>query len=278
MEPETPTEKPTTDTRTEMIAEAEKLSQESEETQETKPEVKESEKPEEDRKPKPEDESDKDDPEAKKPNRYQRQKARAEAAEVLANKNAGERDEAVKYANVFLNRYESLVKEHKELRAKAAKAGLTFSPESDENFSLKQKERERQLYAKWEEQKALDTKKQQEEYAKNNMQEELKEQSRVYAKEAMTVVSKYMNGSSDEEMRKGAAKVLKAYAFACRAGEDMSMDEVAATLFQVTRKKSDEERQLEVNSGAPSTLRPGKSGMVFKDNRSEMLAYAKSHQ
>ncbi|MBL0320572.1 MAG: hypothetical protein IPP74_14950 [Alphaproteobacteria bacterium] len=219
-----------------------------------------------------EEEEEKDTDKPKKPNRYQRLKAQASAAQELAQRNARDLDEAVKIANLYRNRAIALEKRYNEELAKAKQVGYEVPHEAEENFRLKMKLSEQELEQSIRQQ-------QDEARAKSLVESEVQDKAAQFTEQALSLSSGY--GLRGEEAKDFARKVLRGYAIAAEAGEEVTMAEVAQTLAAVSqqRKKASQVRdQLETNSGAPKRINARAGGITpdYPSTRDGMIAYLKS--
>lgn len=245
---------------------------ESEETEEdSDEEVKaDSEKSEEDSEEKDED-GEKKEAASKKPNRYQRLKAQRDHYAAESAKHRADVDEAVRVANIFRSRALALQQRLQEELAKAAKQGYSVSPEAEENFFLKQERQEGELSRQIAEQQRM-------ERAKQEVLAEKQQLSQEFTAEALDLAQRM--GFTGEAQRAEARRILRAYAMAHRAGEDISMQEVASTLSSLSKRQrvaQQERQQFETNAGAPRPLR-GRSGVIpdYPATREGMTAFLKS--
>lgn len=246
--------------------------------------------PEEDPKPVDEDsekdlddeqkEDDKDpeekDDEKKRPNRYQKQKAKIEAQQVLIKKVSSERDDAIKIANTYRNRLLKVVDKY-EKDFKALQAGRSPSDTDHELWSLKAKQQEA-------EELAYMDKKQQEERIKAEIDAARSEQAIDYRVEAFELAKAY--GLKGDESKAFARKVLLYTATEWESGNTKLTLKEAAKEFGLLlrKKKTPEQEQFDVNSSAPSTIRRGGgkppsyeiAGKSEEDQKKTMLAYIAS--
>jgi hypothetical protein len=209
--------------------------------------------------------------EKKKPNRYQKLKAREEAALAQARKHAGESQEALKIANTYRLRYLQAVERLREIQEQAVEAGWEPNPLEDENWTLKQQQRERELQQEFE-------KKQYEESVKQEMIETKQNMAAQFQQEALTLANK--SGFKGDEARQFGSKVLRAYAFAVKAGEDVTMQDVASNLLQVIDKRRSAgmiSAQHRINGSAPKPIKPGHARTATYDATPEgMESFLKS--
>lgn len=206
-----------------------------------------------------------DDKSSKKQNRYQRLKAKAEAAQNLVKVATSERDEAIKYANIYRKRFQALEKRFTSI---ISDKNVEINPVDEENFSLKLRNEEQKLADE------IDNYHQQERI-KQEIQEQKQELSRDFATEALNLVSKVTKNK--EEYRPLAKKVLTAHAIALRSNPEQTMQETAKLIFAMMKKTSSDNEQHEANKSVPRPLVRGASRQgarpVFKSMREEALAF-----
>lgn len=247
-----------------------------------KNEVNPEEKPEESQHPEGEEPSEKDkdgseekdeseDKDPKKPNRYQRLKAKSEELSKKLEKESADKTTAVKYANIYRQRYLALEEKLKSFQERAKSAGVEESDVERENFSLKLREKERGLSEEFDNNSR-------QEQAKQLLQQRVDQMTNDYIDESFGIAKKY--GFQGEEAKSVAQKVLKAYAFARQAGEEVSLKEVAETIMQVSKNRTSaslERKQLDSNRSAPAPMRKGPSVVpTIKADKDGMKAYLNS--
>lgn len=207
----------------------------------------------------------------KKLNRYQRLKAKSEELSKKLEKESNDKTLAVKYANIYRQRFLALEEKLNAFQERARSAGVEESDVERENFSLKLREKERGLSEEFD-------KKSREEQAKQLIQERVSQMTNDYIDQSFALVRKY--GFQGEEAKSQAQKVLKAYAFARQSGEEVSLDEVAETIMQVSKNRASavlERKQLDSNRTAPTPMRKGPSMVPsMKADKDGMKAYLNS--
>lgn len=260
--------KPLLDQMKEFVKNETKSEEKPEESQQTSPEG--DEKKEEDPDSEEKDESE-EEKEPKKLNRYQRLKSKAEELSKKLEKESNDKNLAVKYANIYRQRYLALEEKLKAFQEKAKSAGIEESDVERENFSLKLREKERGLSEEFD-------KKSREEQAKQLIQERVSEMTNDYINQSLSLAQKY--GFKGEEAKSAAQKVLKAYAFAKQSGEEVTLEEVADTIMQVSKNRTSaslERKQLDSNRSAPTPMRKGPSVTpTIKADKDGMKAYLAS--
>lgn len=264
------------DIREQMLADVEKI--DTEEVAETQDagqptEIKAEESEESDKEDK-EDEEKSDDKEDEadkpaKPNRYQRLKARAEAAAKLAEKHGTERDEAVKIANIYRNRFLAIQQQYQKL---VESNGIQISPEADENFRLKQAQRERELAEDFDRKNA-------EQRALAEAQAEKQALSEQFTSEALSLAGK--SGLTGKEARDFAREVLVSFSMMRNAGDtNITMKDIAVRLRNLRTAQSSSEnisRQREANATAPRPIGGKKGANVdYPATREGMAAFVES--
>jgi len=217
------------------------------------------------------DESKEDEGEPKKLNRYQRLKAKSEELSKRLEKESNDKTLAVKYANIYRQRYLALEEKLQAFQERAKSAGIEESDVERENFSLKLREKERGLSEEFD-------KKSKEGQAKQMIQERVSQMTNDYIDKSLSLAKKY--GFQGEEGKSVAQKVLKAYAFARESGEEVSLEEVAETIIQVSKNRTSanlERKQLDANRNAPTPMRKGPSVVPqMKADKEGMRAYLNS--
>jgi hypothetical protein len=197
-----------------------------------------------------------------KKNRYQKMRAKLQASEELVKKYSSERDEAVKYANIYRQRLLALQERYKSI-TEANK--IELNPVEEENFKLKLNNKEQEL-----------TKKLEEEQIKERQKEELiaiqRQQTHEFAQEAINISSKFVTDKS--QLKQYAAELLKAHAVALRADPDAEMSDTAKIFFAMQKKNNPEAVQHQVNNvPRPLVTKPTGTKPTFKSTRDEALAF-----
>ncbi len=278
MEENTPTETQATTTSTtepttreKMLADLETdIQSEEKEASGTETEEKESKEASEEDSESDDDSSEKDDEkedekEGDKPakkNRYQKMRSKLQASEELAKKYSSERDEAVKYANIYRQRLLALQERYKSV---IEVNKLELNPVEEENFKLKLNNKEQEL-----------TKKLEEELIRERQKEELiavqRQQSFEFAQEALNLTSKFVSNKTDLKPTAGA--LLKAHAIALRADPDTSLSDTAKVFFAMKNKNNPEALQHQANNiPRPLVNKPTGTKPTFKSTRDEALAF-----
>lgn len=213
----------------------------------------------------------------KKPNRYQKLKAKNEALQALAQKHSADTNKAVEIANVYRNRYIQAMERLKAIENQAARGEYKPDPREQENWSLKSKLQEDEYRKEIE-------KKQSEEQAKQEILQAKEQMKEEYRSSALKLAKRF--GMAGDEGKQFARQVLKAYAFSVQAGEPDSMEEIASTLMSANKRRQQgnlEREQLTANRSAPSPIRTG-SGRApsydivgdYDKDRKAMKAYLES--
>lgn len=221
-----------------------------------------------------EEKTEKEDPDTdkpKKPNRYQRLKAKSEAAMALSQKLQNEYDEAIKIANLWRNRALANEQRLKQELERAKTTGYETSPLADENFHLQLKLREQELESQI-------AQKQAEMRAQREVEAEKQEMATQFQEQALSLAQTMgLQGANASKM---AVKILRAYAAENSAGGEVSMQEIAQALAAVSQRQNSAaavRAQLESNAGAPKPVR-GRGGAApdYPATNEGMAAFLRS--
>jgi hypothetical protein len=287
MDANTPTETQSTpqaqeqpkDTRSQMIEDLNKLQSEASEGEEPKAEEpvveatedqESSEEVEDSEEAEDSEESDDSKDKKKKPNRYQKLKAREQAVRELAQKNASERDDAVKIANVFRNRYLQTEAMLKNIIAQVKANGFEVSEHQLENIQLKQRQSEQDLMKNIEEQ-------QEKERIKTEIETTRKEMALDFATTSFNLAKRFAPDVTFDQQKSIARQILRVHALRLESGEESTIQQSAKEVFSLLQKSNPEREQLEANDRAPRTFKPGKAAPIkYESRRDEAVAFLDS--
>lgn len=217
----------------------------------------------EDEKP---DEESKDEKEegSKKPNRYQRLKAQRDEAVSQHRKIKDEFYKAVKVANAWRAEAKTFEAEIQRIKEEAKTKGFQRSAERERLFDFEREHAVRTV---------------EDEFDKQVKNEEVQDQA-VQLKNALK--EKFLEEASDLGAKYGVPqrKILVTFHAERSSGNRVSMEDIAKELGElegIRKRKTGEDRQLEVNRSAPRTMKPGSPAKIdYPATPEGMKAYLKS--
>lgn len=212
-----------------------------------------------------EDEESDDKSDKSKPNRYQRLKAQRDTFKKQVEEVSSERDEAVKYANIYRNRYIAINSRLKQMEKAAQDSGAELNPLDEENFKLRLSQSEQELTKQYEQ--ALE-----QERIKTQILTQKQEQTNLFITEALGIADKFVQDKA--QLKPFARDLLKAHAIALRTDPEAQLKDTARLVASLKGLNSSERIQHEVNSSVKRPIKPTNSGgkPTFKNVREEMMA------